>query len=76
MFAAAEFGREVIHAVFQADTVEELLRTRLRVFPADHRGEQDIFERGELWQEEVGLENKTHALIAKPGQSVSGKPVK
>jgi hypothetical protein len=70
LFAPAQFRREVVEALAEADTFEQFLRGRRGVTPADPRREGDVFERGQFRKQEIGLKDKSHAPIAKARKAV------
>ena len=67
LFAAGEFGGEVVEAFGEANAVEELASAGFGIAFADPGGEEDIFQSGEFGEEEVVLEDKTHAAVAQGG---------
>jgi hypothetical protein len=76
LLPAAEFRREVIHSVAKTDPLEELGRASLCGGTPDHGRNECVFESREFGKQEVGLENKSHVLVAKAGEGVSRKTVK
>jgi hypothetical protein len=75
LLAATEFGREMGGAVCEAHSVEKIEGALLGVLSANHRRDEDVLERGEFGEEEVRLEDESHALVAQAGKSVSGKGI-
>ncbi len=67
LFAAGEFGGEVVEAFGEADAVEEFASAGFGVAFADPGREEDVFEGREFGEEEIMLEDKAHAAVAQGG---------
>ena len=58
----------MIDSICQPDR-RQTFRAGLLPNPAsDHSRDHDVFQRGELREKELALENETHLLVAKPGE--------
>lgn len=64
LFAAAEFGGQMICAVGEADLREQFGGVRVIRTSTDHAGQENVFECGEFGEEGVALENEAHACVA------------
>ena len=67
LFAAGEFGGEMVEALGEADAVEEFASAGFGIPFADPGGEEDVFQSGELGEEEIVLEDEAHAAVAQGG---------
>lgn len=75
LFAATEFGGEVVQAVLESHAFEEVGGGGGCVALVDHGWNEDVFEGREFGKQEVGLENEAHALIAQAGKAVGADGV-
>jgi len=75
LLSAAEFGGQVVLPLCEANTLEELTRFVVGIPSGDHGRDLDVFQCGELREEEVTLKNKTHTSITKAGQLVIGEGI-
>ena len=67
LLTARKFSGQMLEACAEADLVQQFTGACLGILPADHGCQHHIFERRELWQQEIVLEDKTHDLIARAG---------
>ncbi len=55
----------MMHSIREADALQQSRRGLFPWLPFDHRGHENIFERGKLREQKVSLENKANPLISK-----------